>query len=314
MVTNEAIVSGIEPAHVFESEPVAAPTFSSLESASRPSAGGGRFLRIALLLALFWVGGYYAWRQPQVQQLLQKYLHRGDSTQVAPAPDVPSEPTSAAPITTQRPIEAATPAVPDSRNAGEVAAQLSSAHAQNTAQTLAHGATKKSPTPEEIEVQELPMGRDSGKIAVTPKPQPIMVKSDSITHQPAQPTAPPVNLVGDADASKLPSLAPVNIELPKAAPGTVRISQGVSQGLLLKKVQPVYPSVAKQLRKEGIVQLLATINKSGDVSKVQTLGGDPMLAKAAVDAVKQWKYRPYLLNGLPVEIETQISIVFKGLD
>jgi len=141
-----------------------------------------------------------------------------------------------------------------------------------------------------------------------------MVKSDSVTQRPAQPTAPPVNLVGDADASKLPSLAPMNIALPKAAPGTVRISQGVSQGLLVKKVQPAYPPVAKQLRKEGIVQLLATINKSGDVSKVQTLGGDPMLAKAAVDAVKQWKYRPYLLNGLPVEIETQISIVFKGVD
>ncbi len=79
----------------------------------------------------------------------------------------------------------------------------------------------------------------------------------------------------------------------------------------MKKVKPVYPPLARQFQKQGTVQLLATITKYGDVSKIQVLGGDPLLAKAAVDAVKQWEYRPYLLNGLPVEIETQISIIFK---
>ncbi|HET8826285.1 MAG TPA: energy transducer TonB, partial [Terriglobales bacterium] len=62
----------------------------------------------------------------------------------------------------------------------------------------------------------------------------------------------------------------------------------------------------------GSVQLLATIDKSGNTTKVQVLNGDPMLSRSAVDAVKQWKYRPYLLNGSPVEIETQITVVFNG--
>lgn len=70
--------------------------------------------------------------------------------------------------------------------------------------------------------------------------------------------------------------------------------------------------MAQQFHRQGSVQLLATINKSGDTSKVQILSGDPMLSRAAVDAVKQWKYRPYLLNGQPVEIETQITVVFNG--
>jgi len=100
--------------------------------------------------------------------------------------------------------------------------------------------------------------------------------------------------------------------LPKPAPGMIRISQGVSQGMLLKKVAPVYPAIARQLGKEGTVELLATIDKDGEVSKVKVLKGDAMLARAAVDAVKEWVYRPYLLNGRPVEIETQITVVFRA--
>jgi protein TonB len=92
----------------------------------------------------------------------------------------------------------------------------------------------------------------------------------------------------------------------------LRVSQGVSQGLLLKKVAPVYPPEALRLRKEGVVQLVATVSKAGNISNVRILGGDPTLAQAAADAVLRWKYRPYLLNGEPVEIETQISVVFKA--
>ncbi len=62
---------------------------------------------------------------------------------------------------------------------------------------------------------------------------------------------------------------------------------------------------------EGSVELQATISKSGDISRVKVLSGDGQLAKAASDAVKQWKYKPYLLNGEPVEIQTQVTINFK---
>ena len=68
---------------------------------------------------------------------------------------------------------------------------------------------------------------------------------------------------------------------------------------------------ALQMRREGVVELLASIGKNGAITKVRVLAGDAALAKSAVDAVRQWKYRPYLLNGEPVEIETQITINFK---
>jgi protein TonB len=92
---------------------------------------------------------------------------------------------------------------------------------------------------------------------------------------------------------------------------TVNISQGVSQGLVLKKVQPIYPPNALHMQVEGPVQLIAPISKTGTISAVKVLSGDKQLARAAVDAVKQWKYKPYLLNDEPVEIQTQITVNFK---
>ncbi len=62
---------------------------------------------------------------------------------------------------------------------------------------------------------------------------------------------------------------------------------------------------------QGAVQLQATINQEGKITSVKILGGDPMLARAAVDAVNQWRYKPYYLNGDPVEIQTQIVVNFK---
>jgi TonB family protein len=92
---------------------------------------------------------------------------------------------------------------------------------------------------------------------------------------------------------------------------TMNISQGLTQGLILKKTQPTYPSIALQMRIEGPVDLLATISKTGSITAVKILHGDPQLARAAIEAVKQWKYKPYLLDGQPVEIQTQITVNFK---
>jgi TonB family protein len=99
--------------------------------------------------------------------------------------------------------------------------------------------------------------------------------------------------------------------VPKPLLQTLNISQGVSHGLLIKKVQPVYPRNALAMRVEGSIELLATISKTGDITQVKVLSGDSQLTKAATDAVKQWKYKPYLLNGEPVEIQTQVTINFK---
>jgi periplasmic protein TonB len=96
-----------------------------------------------------------------------------------------------------------------------------------------------------------------------------------------------------------------------AKPKLVRVSQGVSTGLLVHKVTPEYPSIAKQAHVQGSVILRAVIGKDGKVENVQPESGSPLLASAAVSAVKQWKYKPYVLNGSPVEVETTVTVNFR---
>jgi TonB family protein len=96
----------------------------------------------------------------------------------------------------------------------------------------------------------------------------------------------------------------------QVVPQRVRVSEGVAQGLLLNKVDPVYPPLAKQARIQGTVILQVVISKSGDIENVQLFSGHPLLAPAAIDAVKQWKYKPYLLNGEPIEVETRVKVNF----
>ncbi len=99
--------------------------------------------------------------------------------------------------------------------------------------------------------------------------------------------------------------------IPKVAtPQRVRVSLGVSTGLLIKKVQPNYPPLARQARIQGAVTLQAEISKEGTIQNLQLISGHPMLAPAAIEAVKQWRYRPYLLNGEPVAVETQVVVNF----
>ncbi len=101
------------------------------------------------------------------------------------------------------------------------------------------------------------------------------------------------------------------VAVPRVAmPQRVRVSQGVSQGLLIRKVQPVYPPLARQARIQGQVVLQAQISKQGTIENLQLVNGHPMLAPAAIEAVKQWRYKPYFLNGEPVEVETQITVIF----
>jgi protein TonB len=90
----------------------------------------------------------------------------------------------------------------------------------------------------------------------------------------------------------------------------LRVSSGVEQGNLLSNVQPQYPPLARQAHIQGTVVLVAVIGKDGLVHNLQVKSGPPLLAQAAVSAVKQWRYRPYSLNGEPVEVETQINVNF----
>jgi protein TonB len=92
--------------------------------------------------------------------------------------------------------------------------------------------------------------------------------------------------------------------------GPVRVTSSVVNGLLLRKTVPIYPPLAKAMHMEGTVSLAATISKAGTIENLRVVGGPPVLQLAAVDAVKTWLYRPYLLNGDPVEVETTVDVIF----
>jgi len=101
------------------------------------------------------------------------------------------------------------------------------------------------------------------------------------------------------------------VAVPKVAtPQRVRVSAGVTSGLLIRKVQPVYPPLARQARIQGTVILHAQIGKDGSIQNLQLISGHPMLVQSALDAVRQWKYKPYLLNGEPVEVDTEVAVNF----
>jgi protein TonB len=106
-------------------------------------------------------------------------------------------------------------------------------------------------------------------------------------------------------------ISSTHVDVPKVAtPQRVRVSSGVSTGLLIRKVSPNYPQLAKQARIQGQVVLQAEISKDGTITNLQLISGHPMLAPAAIEAVKQWRYKPYLLNGEPVAVETQVIVNF----
>lgn len=88
------------------------------------------------------------------------------------------------------------------------------------------------------------------------------------------------------------------------------VSQGVMDGFLVGKILPEYPPIAREAGIEGTVILQATISKQGTIENLRVVSGPPMLQQAAITAVSRWRYRPYLLNGEPVEVETTVNVRF----
>jgi protein TonB len=115
-------------------------------------------------------------------------------------------------------------------------------------------------------------------------------------------------VIGGIVSSSLPPAPP----LPKPAPTVqrVRVSPGVITGLLVHRVEPTYPPVAQQAHIQGSVVLTAIIDKNGNVQQLRLVSGPPLLVPAAIEAVKQWHYKPFLLNGEPLEVETTVTINF----
>lgn len=109
------------------------------------------------------------------------------------------------------------------------------------------------------------------------------------------------NSAGSAAPPIMPAVPPV------ARP--MRLSH-MSEGDLLQKITPIYPSLARTARIQGTVVLQAMISRQGTIENLRLVSGHPLLAPAAIDAVRHWRYRPYILNNEPVEVETQITVNF----
>jgi periplasmic protein TonB len=108
-------------------------------------------------------------------------------------------------------------------------------------------------------------------------------------------------------ASSNPPPMPVNSKPPR--PQKLIISH-LDEGMLLRRVQPAYPRIAISTRTQGSVVLSALINTRGEIEGLQVVSGPPLLVQAALEAVKQWRYRPYILNGTPIEVQTQVTVNF----
>ncbi len=177
--------------------------------------------------------------------------------------------------------------------------------------------------------------------AATPIPKPVKVQSDVVNGALRTPTKIPekVEIIKEEAPPPSTTVAGVVGGVPGGVPGgqlggviggivsstpvavpkvavpppvqKVRVSQGVAEGLLIHQIKPSYPPLARQARIQGDVVMQATISKDGSIENLSLQSGHPMLAPAAIEAVKQWKYKPYYLNGEPVEVQTQITVSFK---
>lgn len=155
---------------------------------------------------------------------------------------------------------------------------------------------------------------------------PAAPRSTSLVRDVLHPSGPPVEApslpvidLGNTSAALPPG---INTGVPAAPHVTLRpaatavskplnISQGVSAGHLLAPIRPVYPQIARVTHTEGTVVVDAVISRTGAIEAAQVVSGPAMLCQAALEAVRQARYRPFLLNGQPTEVQTTITITFR---
>lgn len=293
----------------------AAPMFSGLSAAAEQEAtstgsGSKKFLLVAIVLLAI-AAGYLGWNRLQNGQ-------PASPRSVTPAPSPSSTPATLP--------QAETPAVPSA----EVTPQSATAETvepeiiisrtpiqqpgQVQADTNAKGSSAKpSAGLATAPANEAPLTEKvEHPIIVKTNPAPAPKASPAVEENAEAPAPGTLGADSGVDPQALSGIVDANpASMPKPAPQTVKISQGVSEGLVVKRVKPVYPPHARQMRLQGPVQLQANIGKDGSIVGVRQTSGDLVLGRAAMDAVRQWKYRPYYLNGEPVEVQTQITVNFK---
>jgi TonB family protein len=190
--------------------------------------------------------------------------------------------------------------------AAQMAAQPAPQTETSEVLSVALPAPKPSPTHSRTE-SGAPSPLDIVKRASKMEVAPVTAFHDAAPDSPERSNLPAARPA--TNTSELASLLSAPATLPQfAAP----VSQGFSGGVLIRKVQPIYPRQAVPLRLEGPVLLQATVGENGAVRDIKLTSGHPVLARAAMEAVRQWRYRPFLLNGKPIQQQVDISIDFKS--
>jgi protein TonB len=117
---------------------------------------------------------------------------------------------------------------------------------------------------------------------------------------------------GNRDGIRIPDSRPTPPrEEARREPQTKRIHVGVlEQAMLIRRIEPVYPTIPRQVGRSGKVELHAIIAADGSIQSLEAVDGDPMFFSSALDAVRQWRYRPTILNGVPVEVDTHITVIY----
>jgi TonB family protein len=285
------------PASSHSDRDVAPPTFFPGAYDLDEEEGGGKTKAIVIIAAVVLLAssaGYLSWKDTH-----SKNATAAAST-AAPTTPAATTPETTAPVSDRTKTQETSAPTPD-------ISELTIGGESGTATAPATKPAASKPAPKEL----APAADADPEPEVT---QRIIVKNDTrrVT-APEEPVQAPSDLdMGAApDTKALASIGNSPARVPKAAPQVVRVSQGVMEGLVIKRVQPKYPTQAMQLHIQGAVQLEATVSKDGSIKNLKVISGDGLLARAAQDAVKQWQYKPYYLNGEPVEIQTQILVKFK---
>jgi TonB family protein len=283
-----------------------APTFGALgEEDSKGSSGKKKLVIAAAAILALAALGYVTFG---------KFGRSG----TAPAPQsvtAPSEqqsrPSALAPMSSPAPAASTSTSTVDQANiTNQPAASKTPAGGLLNKLLNKSTADAASPSAMRIPANAEPAAKSPDAVPIVVKTNPANAKSQSQPQSEESAPALAVAPANDSNLNGLMSSAPANLAQPTLA--TLRISQGVSQGLLIKRVQPQYPQAALAVHAQGTVQIEATINKQGSVVNPKVLSGDSLLARAALEAVRQWRYKPYFLDGQPVEIQTQITINFKA--
>lgn len=261
-------------------------------------SGGKGFLITALVLLVLGGGGYAAWMtQPSFRDLVISVfgLAENRTTAFEELPQVTTKPrsvrvTPAPPAS--KPQAAALPAA-EATDIGTPVADLNA-----NGETLA---ASEAPTPGQSAgvTADSPSSSDSDATTIGPS------KSGSIQTAKQDTTANHSNPNPTFGATNLPASTAT-----KAA-DLLDVPEDYSDDQVIHRVHPVYPKQARLKKLHGTVVLQAIVNKRGKVDSLQLIAGDPLLAQAAADAVKQWRYKPYSHGGEPTDFQTRVTVDFK---